>query len=113
MANLKKTSRTAGGVVDTSASKGKADQIVAGLTWADPAAHATKNFEDVVRGVHAAALKIDGKSPENLLTYADQVNAHINKGIVKVGVSARLDDSPKFPYTAVADLPLAREQFAA
>lgn len=110
MGNLKKTSRTAGGVVDTSASKGKADQMAEGLTGADAAQHAINNFEGAVRTVHDAATG-GPQTPESVGKLADDLNRQINKGIVKEGVLRRNDDSTKFPYTKVEDLPFAYKQF--
>ena len=110
MANLKKTSRTAGGVVDTSASKGKADKM-ANVSGAEAAEHANRNFEKVIKDVHASRNN-EFKSPRQVSDFVDQVNKDVNKGIVKEGVLDRTDDSTKFPYTAAADLPLAKKQFS-
>ena len=111
MANLKKTSRTAGGVVDTSASAGKAAKLAEGLTGDQAAQHAVKNFEGVVRALHR--IKDSGfKSADQVLDLADRTAAAVNKGIVKEGSLHRTDDSEKFPYTKAEHLPLARQQFA-
>lgn len=111
MANLKKTSRTASGTVDTSASKGKAGQMAEGLTGSDAAAHATKNFESVV-GALFDQRDHDYSDPQRVQALCDNVNKELNRGITKEGVLLRTDDSDKFPYTKVADIPLARQQFA-
>lgn len=112
MGNLKKTSRTAGGVVDTSASKEKADKVVEGLTGAQAAEHATRNFEGAIKDVYRASKSLGQQSPEAITGFVDNLSKKINQGITKEGVLLRTDDSPKFPYTAVKNLPLARQQFA-
>ena len=113
MANLKKTSRTAGGVVDTSASKGKAGQMAEGLTGDKAAEHASRNFEQALKSLYANAARPGAKiDPAKAMSLVDETNKTINKGIVKEGVLERTDDSDKFPYTKVADLPAARKQFA-
>ena len=109
MGNLMKTSRTAQGVVDTSASAGKAEKIVSGLTGAQAAQHANKNFEEAIRTLYKK--RNEPVTPENAMQLADGVAATINRGIVKEGSLFRTDDSPKFPYTKAADLSLARKQF--
>lgn len=110
MSNLKKTSRTAAGTVDTSASKEKADKIVEGLTGEQAAAHAANNFEQTIRQLHNR--RNEQFTPESALELADSVNRQINKGITKEGVLLRTDDSPKFPYTKVEHMQVARRQFA-
>ncbi len=111
MANLKKTSRTAGGTVDTSASKGKADKMAEGLTGGDAAAKATKNFEAVISQLYDQRDH-NYSDPTRVQSLCDNVNKELNRGITKEGVLLRTDDSDKFPYAKVADIPLARQQFA-
>lgn len=112
MANLKKTSRTAGGVVDVSASKEKAGKIVDGLTGDQAATAATNNFRTAVESVYKAA-KDDSLTRHTAVNdFSDKLNQQINAGITKAGVLLRTDDSPKYPYTLVEHLPLARKQFA-
>lgn len=109
MRNLAKTSRTAKGTVDTSASAGKADKMT-GVTGAEASELATKNFEGVMRGLFELRGE-DFSDPKTIMDLADNVNRKINQGITKEGVLLREDDS-KFPYAKVADIPLARHQFA-
>ena len=71
-------SRTAAGTVDTSASQGKADKIVEGLSGADAAKHATDNFERTIRSVYQH--RNDKFTPESIGKFADNVNRSINKG---------------------------------
>jgi N12 class adenine-specific DNA methylase len=112
MRNLKATSRTAAGVVDTSASAGKAGQMAEGLTGEGAAAAATRNFEEVIRSIYRNRDRIAGLSSRELAQEIDQIAIAINKGILKEGALYRADDSTKFPYTAVADLGAAHQQFA-
>jgi predicted ABC-type ATPase len=112
MVNLAKTSRTASGVVDTSASKEKAGKTAEGLTGDVAAENAKKNFASVVRSLYYKAHDDSLKTPEGVAKTIDEVNAAINRGITKEGTLLRTDDSDKYPYTKVADLPLARKQFA-
>ena len=110
MANLKKTSRTAGGVVDTSASPEKAGKIAEGLTGEKAAEHANRNFEQTIKSLY---LRRDQDlSPRDAGMLADKVNVAINTGITKPGTLMRTDDSPKYPYTKAAELPVAKRQFA-
>lgn len=113
MGNLKKTSRTAGGVVDTSASAGKADQIAEGLTGNDAAKFATQNFQVAVKKVFEAATQSHmietGRDAKNFI---DHINRVVNRGIVKEGVLYRTDDSTKYPYTKIENLKAAHRQFS-
>lgn len=111
MKNLKATSRTASGTVDTSASPGKAGQMAAGLTGDKAADLATHNFEGVIRDLYKLKDN-DFSSPQKCLKLSDDVNAKLNHGITAPGVLLRKEDSTKFPYTKMADLPAARQQFA-
>jgi predicted ABC-type ATPase len=109
-AMLASTSRTASGTIDTSASANKKDQFAAGA--ADSAKEqSTKNFRDTMGRLHDERNK-KFESPEELDEYIDGVAKDINKGILKEGVLLRQEDSTKFPYTSVADLPAAKKQFA-
>lgn len=109
--NLKQTSRTAQGTVDTSASPQKAAKITPGLAGDKAAALAHQNFERVIRDLHNVH-RDQLSSPEHVGALVDRVNQALNHGITKAGTLLRTDDSPKYPYTKVANLPLARQQFA-
>lgn len=113
MANLRATSRTAAGVVDTSASAGKAAQMAEGLTPETAARAAVDNFEAAIRDIYRRRDEFASMSPAGLADAADEIALTINRGILREGALYRADDSKKFPYTAVADLRLAREQFFA
>lgn len=107
--NLQATSRTANGTVDTSASPDKADKMQAS---GDQAADlATKNFQGVMKTLFDDRHRTFGSAQE-LRGFIEAQAAAINKGITKEGVLLREGaDSPKYPYTKVADLPKAMEQF--
>jgi SPP1 gp7 family putative phage head morphogenesis protein len=112
MANLQRTSRTASGQgVDTSASKEKAEKVVAGLTAESAAQKATDNFRAAFARAYDAATGPAVRA-EDVTALADSINATVNAGITREGTLLRTDDSAKFPYTAVAHLGAAREQFA-
>ncbi len=54
-------------------------------------------------------------SPQDILDFADDIARINNQGILKEGIGTpvvRALDSDRYPYTSVADLPKAREQFA-
>lgn len=110
MSNLEKTSRTAKGVVDTSASAGKAEKMAVG-SGEQAAKLANDNFRHVIGQLHDAKHE-SFANHEDVMHFADTVNKTLGHGIMKEGVLERTDDSSKFPYTAVEDLPLARQQFA-
>lgn len=111
MQNLSKTSRTAQGVVDTSASMDKAAKMAGDLTDAQAAIRAKTNYEKVMRGLFEEKNKVFN-SPEDVRVFVESVGKDINQGIVKEGILLRSgEDSKKYPYTKVADLPLALEQF--
>lgn len=111
MKNLARTSRTAKGTVDASASAGKAEKMAEGVSGEQAAERATKNFEVVMRGLYRQR-RDDFSDPRRLQVFCDNINRELNKGITKEGVLLRTDDSDKFPYTKVADMDLAREQFS-
>ncbi len=117
MGNLAGTSRTAKGVVDTSASPGKAAKMAEGLTPEKAASAATQNFATTIKKLHDMKGETFS-SPESVMSFVDSIAAAVNHGITKEGSLHRTDDStnpdgsPKYPYTNAADLPLARKQFA-
>jgi hypothetical protein len=107
--NLQATSRTANGNVDTSASADKAGKMQAS---GDEAAElANRNFDGVMQTLYANRHR-DFGSAQELRAFIEQQAADINKGITKEGVLLRAgEDSPKYPYTKVKDLPKATDQF--
>lgn len=110
--NLRLTSRTAAGVVDTSASAGKAEKMAEGLTGETAKGKAIANFEQVIRKLYSRLDEIQEMTPQQLYELADNVALDINEGILRPGALLRTDDSPTFPYTAAAKLEGARRQFA-
>ena len=113
MRNLSNTSRTAAGVVDTSASAGKAAQMAEGLTGESAAKAATSNFESVIRGLFRERNAIAQMDPNELADRIDRIALDINAGILKEGALYRQDDSDKYSYTLAESIPEARDQFAA
>jgi N12 class adenine-specific DNA methylase/predicted kinase/alkylhydroperoxidase family enzyme len=112
MANLKATSRTAAGIVDISASVGKAGQMAEGLTGDLAARSAVENFQGVISDIYRRREQMALLKPSELAKELDKIALAINRGILKEGALYREDDSDKFPYTRVADLPAAYKQFS-
>lgn len=111
MENLAKTSRTAQGVVDTSASADKAAKMAEGLTDAEAAKKAKENYQKMMQRLFTERGR-SFNSPEDVRAFVESVGGGINQGITKEGVLIRSgEDSVKYPYTKVADLPKAMEQF--
>ncbi len=106
--NLKALSRTASGVVDTSASAGKAANMAAG-SGDEAAKKAVANFSFTMRRLYSERDR-QFDSPQELLDFVDSVSKGINKGITKEGVLLRNDDSDKFAYTRIGEMDKARQQ---
>ena len=100
--NLMAMSRTAQGVVDTSASAKKAESMtgVSGETAADLA---KQNFETAIREAYNNREK-EFESPEDLRSFIEGLAATVNSGIVKEGNLIRTSDSEKYPYARIANL---------
>ncbi|MFH0769792.1 MAG: zeta toxin family protein [Candidatus Peregrinibacteria bacterium] len=109
MQNLRNTSRTSGGVVDTSATKIKADSMAA--SGHDAARKANENFESVMRRLHGERSR-QFSSPRELGNFIEQIALDVNKGILKERMLLRRADSDKFPYTRISDLPRSFENFS-
>lgn len=117
--NLLKTSRTAQGIVDVSASKEKADKIVKGLTAETAKSETVRNYGRVIKwlwnyhrdsylsGPHFQAERL----VNDLLV--DEINKMLTQGIVQAGKILRTDDSEKYPYTPIRSRSYARTNFAA
>ena len=108
--NLMATSRTAQGVIDTSASPDKAEQMhdISG----DQAANlAVQNYRDVIARAYAERNRQFG-SPQEVRDFVEGMAAQVNGGILK-GPLLRQHDSDKYPYTRVKDLPAAADDFYA
>jgi hypothetical protein len=108
--NLRATSRTATGVVDTSASVGKAEKMASGLTPEQTAERALNNFTEAISYLYENKDRQFNESGE-LRVFVETVAQKINTGITKEGVLLRAEDSDKFPYTRIQDLESAMEQF--
>lgn len=110
MENLRKTSRTAQGTVDTSASKNKAGNMAVG-SGAQAAQMAQQNFSRTMHWLHDNR-RWTPKNAEEMMDFMDTIVKSINKGITKEGVLHRTEDSHKWPYTSAAKIPYAKKQFA-
>lgn len=107
--NLLAMSRTAQGVVDTSASAEKADSMT-GISGENAANLAQQNFETAIR--EAYENKDRGfNSPKDLRNFIEDLALTVNSGIVKEGNLIRTADSDKYPYVRVANLENYMEDF--
>lgn len=109
--NLEITSRTAQGTVDTSASVDKAQKMAEDLTAEKAAILATENFKNAIQQLYEKRdIKI--RTAEEIKALVEQIATQINAGITKEGVLIRSGaDSEKYPYTSVANLEEAMQQF--
>jgi CRP-like cAMP-binding protein/predicted kinase len=109
LATIKGMSRTIGkGVIDTSATAEKAHSIT--VTGDAAEEFARLNFQCVVERVYAERNRIM-ESPQDVRVFIEMIAKEINRGILKKEVLYRTADSTKFPYTAIAKLPEAMEDF--
>lgn len=109
--NLMRTSRTAKGEVDTSASTTKADQMKK-LGGDEAAQIARRNFQEAIG--YAYKHRTDQLNASSARQFVEQVATQINGGILKDGVLIRQGaDSDKYPYTKIADLEPAMTKFYA
>jgi hypothetical protein len=109
--NLRNTSRTASGVIDTSASATKSEAIVEGLSSEAIADTATENFTQTIEQLYDMR-DVAMESPEDLRELVEATALQINGGLLKEGHLIRSgDDSDKYGYTRLADLPEAMEEF--
>lgn len=109
--NLHLTSRTARGKVDTSASADKAEKMMDDLNPEQAADRATGNFREALEIIFRNKdMKLT--SPQELRTFVESIAKLVNKGITKENILIRSGvDSTKFPYTKVAELEGAMNQF--
>ena len=107
--NLLAMSRTAQGVVDTSASAEKAESMtgVSGETAADLA---KQNFETAIREAYENKER-RFESPEDLRNFIEGLAETVNSGIVKEGSLIRASDSNKYPYVRIANLENYMDKF--
>ena len=109
--NLQLTSRTAKGVVDTSASADKAEKMAGGLTVEMAAKRALQNFNNAIQYLFEHRQEQFDDS-QKLREFVESVVKQINTGITKEDVLIRSGmDSTKFPYTKIVDLEPAMQQF--
>lgn len=111
MTNLENTSRTAKGIVDVSASPDKAAKMQEGLTGESAAELAKNNFQEATRAAYENKDKQFDSSDE-LRQFVESIASTVNQGIIKEGTLIRSGaDSPKYPYTRIAELPGRMEKF--
>lgn len=110
MRNLRATSRTANGVLDTSSTPGKEDQMT-GVSAKHAATLAKENYEGVVRGIYDRLDEIPQDGP-TMAAFIDGTAEAVNEGIVKPGSILRTNDTKIPAQTAAADLPAAHAQFS-
>lgn len=108
--NLLATSRTAQGVVDTSASPEKYKEM-SGVGGQQAADLATQNFHDAIKTGYSQRNR-QFQSPGDVRNFVEGLAGTVNKGILHPDASlVRVHDSDKFPYTRVKDLPGAMDKF--
>ena len=107
--NLRATSRTASGTVDTTASRDKAASM-SGVSGNQAAELAQGNFERAIKKLYDERHKTFAH-PEQLRSFVEEIATLINTGIVKEGVLLRTHDSDKYPYTRVKNLEMAMKEF--
>lgn len=107
--NLLAMSRTAQGVVDTSASTEKAESMT-GISGENAANLAQQNFETAIREAYDNRDRVFS-SPEDLRIFIEGLASTVNSGIVKEGSLIRTADSNKYPYVRVTDLENYMEKF--
>lgn len=111
MGNLGRTSRTAQGTLDVSASAGKEDKLVAGLTGQEAKRIARENFDAQVRELYYQRNDLP-RNAADLEVKIDRVAEGINEGIVRPGEINRTLATKFDNQTDPADLPIAKKQFA-
>lgn len=108
--NLLATSRTANGTIDTSASSTKAASMES-IDGDEAAARAKANFDKAI-SLAFEQRDADFSSASKVRQLVESIAAQINDGIVKEGSLIRTgEDSDKYPYTRLDELPAAMEQF--
>lgn len=108
---LLKISRTAHGVIDTSASAEKLLQMQV-ETGNEAAELGIKNFKETSIYLYEQRHR-EFASGEEVVVFMNSVATRINNGIVKEGVLLRKADSKKSVYTKLENLESAYKQFAA
>ncbi|MBQ7040624.1 hypothetical protein IJN73_00965, partial [Candidatus Saccharibacteria bacterium] len=108
--NLMSMSRTAHGTIDTSASTTKAEAM--NVTSGEDAASLAKNgFNRAIETAYDAR-KTEFANPNELRSFVENIATTVNGGILKDGVLIRSgEDSDKYPYVRIANLPEAMIRF--
>ena len=107
--NLLAMSRTAQGVVDTSASAKKIESMT-GVSGEAAADLAKQNFEIAIREAYNNKER-EFESPEDLRRFINGLATTVNSGIVKEGSLIRSSDSEKYPYVRIANLENYMDKF--
>ncbi|MEI6054016.1 MAG: zeta toxin family protein [Candidatus Saccharibacteria bacterium] len=108
--NLLATSRTANGVVDTSASATKAESMIS-IDGNEAANKSKENFDKAIKNLFEQRDR-DFSSADEVKKFVEDIAAQINDGIVKEDSLIRSGtDSDKYPYTRLENLPDAMQQF--
>lgn len=110
MENLQKSSRTAQGQLDLTANPDKVGKLAQGLTAESAQTHATENYRVVTERLYDQRDRLI-HGPGDLRSFVDGIAADVNRGIVRPGELIRTLDVTKYGYTAVKDLPAARDKF--
>ena len=100
--NLMAMSRTARGVVDTSASVEKA-QSMTGVSGEEAADLAKQNFDSAIEAAYENRNH-QFESPIELRAFVEALAKQVNAGIVRDDSLIRSSDSQKYPYVRVANL---------
>ena len=108
--NLIAMSRTAHGIIDTSAS-GTKKEAIAIDERADVAGLIRSSFDRAIEMAYSAKSH-HFENIHELRTFIESMAATINGGIVKDGMLIRNgEDSSKYPYARIADLPKFMDEF--
>lgn len=108
--NLMEMSRTAHGTIDVSASNTKAESIEVDEN-ANIADLATSGFDRAI-DIAYEAKEHHFESAAELRKFVETIAMTVNGGIVKDGMLIRSgEDSDKYPYTRIADLPATMDNF--
>ena len=107
--NLKRISRTASGIIDSSSTENKKD-IFSGADNAGP--KTIENFESTIERLHFINKR---RFPNTLefLVFIESINKDLTAGIVKFGTDTyRFENSEKFPYTDHEKIRMRMRKFA-
>ena len=108
--NLNKSSRTAGGTVDTSAGADKAKSM-AEISGAEAAAKTKANYSGAIDVLYAERARTF-ESPEQVREFVENLAKGILDGVVKDGHLIREHEAkPELPYTKLEDLEPAMKNF--